>query len=180
MKYREDYKTNDKAWYEPVPNLTSNVELEVKFFKCHPEAKLPERANEDDAGWDLFSTEEVVWHYDARPQTAPTGLKMVIPSGWEAQVRPRSGMSLKGLTVCNSPGTIDAGYRGEIKVIVAPTNVNTNASNSFPIIIPKGTKIAQLVFKRVPQTSIKEISEEEFEKLSNTTRGEGGFGSTGQ
>jgi dUTP pyrophosphatase len=174
MNYKEDYKTDDPAWYQPVPDFNFKTNLEVKFYRCHPNAKLPERANFDDAGWDLFLSEDVEIRAHT-PTLLPTGLKMVIPSGWEAQVRPRSGMSLKGWKVCNSPGTIDAGYRGEIKVIMSSPE-----DQLLPMVLHTGTKIAQLVFKRVPQVSVNEISLEEFETLSNTSRGSGGFGSTGK
>lgn len=173
--YKEDYKTDDDAWFKPLPNLSSAVDVDVKFFRANLEAKMPERANDSDAGWDVFAVKDVKWEWDALPKQVPTGLKMVLPEGWEAQVRSRSGMAMKGWTVCNSPGTIDAGYRGEIIIIMAPTNTTPG-----PCIIPKGTKVAQLVFKRVPQVSVSEINEEQFAKLSNTSRGEGGFGSTGK
>lgn len=168
-KYKIDYKTDDENWFEPCADLRLKSDLEVQFLKIHPDARLPEQANEHDAGWDIFSTESVSWKLEC-PMPVPTGLKMVLPPGWEAQVRPRSGLSLKGWTVCNSPGTIDAGYRGEIMVIMKPDRLTT---------LDKGTKIAQLVFKKVPQVSIREISKEEFEKKTNTTRGVAGFGSTG-
>ena len=174
-EYKEDYKTDDAAWYQPLPVLSTLNDVDVKFFRANLDAKLPERANESDAGWDVFAAKEIKWEWDKLPKTVPTGLKMVLPEGWEAQVRSRSGMALKGWSVCNSPGTIDAGYRGEIMIIMAPTN-----SSNGPSIIPKGTKIAQLVFKRVPRVSVSEIDEAEFNKLSDTTRGEGGFGSTGK
>lgn len=178
MDYKADYKTDDKNWFSPVPNLQQKTDVQVKFLLCHSEAKLPDKANEDDAGWDIFSTEDVKWMNPEQPKVVSTGLKMVLPPGWEAQVRPRSGMSLKGWTIQNSPGTIDASYRGEIKVIMTPPS----PSHSEPKdrVISKGMKIAQLVFKRVPTVAVASITEAEFDVLSNTTRGSGGFGSTGQ
>lgn len=97
-----------------------------------------------------------------------TGLFLEIPAGYEAQVRPRSGLALKkGITVLNTPGTIDADYRGEIGVILV------NISNQ-PFVINDGERIAQLVFARVEQAEFLEV-----EELSSTERGAGGFGSTG-
>jgi dUTP pyrophosphatase len=98
----------------------------------------------------------------------PTGLFLEIPAGFECQVRPRSGLALKkGITVLNSPGTIDADYRGEVGVILI------NLSNEA-FIVENGERIAQLVFSRVEQ-----IEFEQTENLSETERGSGGFGSTG-
>ena len=97
-----------------------------------------------------------------------TGLFLEIPAGYEAQVRPRSGLALKkGITVLNSPGTIDADYRGEVGVILV------NISNQ-PFVINDGERIAQLVFAKVEQAEFLEV-----EQLSSTERGAGGFGSTG-
>ena len=99
----------------------------------------------------------------------PTGLFLAIPAGYEAQVRPRSGLAAKhGITVLNSPGTIDADYRGEVKVIL----VNLSPE---PFVIEPGERIAQLVVARCEQ-----VSWEEVERLDETERGAGGFGSTGK
>lgn len=96
------------------------------------------------------------------------GFKMEIEAGYEAQIRPRSGNSIKGLTVANSPGTIDSGYRGEVKVIL-------RNSGAGPIIICDGDKIAQMVIQRLPEVELEEVS-----SVSNDTeRGADGFGSTG-
>jgi len=98
----------------------------------------------------------------------PTGLKLAIPLGYEAQVRPRSGLALKhGVTVLNSPGTIDSDYRGELKVIL----INLGQA---PFIIQPGERVAQLVLAPVAQLPVVEV-----EALDGTARGEGGFGSTG-
>jgi dUTP pyrophosphatase len=101
-------------------------------------------------------------------QLIPTGLYIALPEGYEAQIRPRSGLALKhGITVLNSPGTIDADYRGEIKVILI------NLSNT-PFVINDGERIAQMIIAR------HEVVEwEAVEELDETSRGEGGFGSTG-
>ena len=99
----------------------------------------------------------------------PTGLQIELPAHWEAQIRPRSGLAIKqGLTVLNSPGTIDSDYRGEIKVILV------NLSDQ-PIEIQRGDRIAQMVIAPVTQAKLVKVNE-----LSLTKRGEGGFGSTGQ
>jgi dUTP pyrophosphatase len=99
----------------------------------------------------------------------PTGIFIGIPNGYEAEVRPRSGIAIKhGVTVLNTPGTIDADYRGEVKVILI--NLGTE-----PFVINNGDRIAQMIFKRVARVDWKVV-----EQLSETKRGEGGFGSTGQ
>jgi dUTP pyrophosphatase len=99
----------------------------------------------------------------------PTGLAVEIPPGFEVQVRPRSGLALKhGVTVANAPGTIDADYRGEVKVIL----VNLGAA---PFVVQRGERIAQLVVAAVVHADVIEV-----EALSETERGEGGFGSTGR
>ena len=98
----------------------------------------------------------------------PTGLVLQLPPGFEAQVRPRSGLALRhGITVLNSPGTIDSDYRGELQVLLA------NPGNN-PFVIARGERIAQLVVQRVQQARLVEVAE-----LSSTLRGAGGFGSTG-
>lgn len=98
----------------------------------------------------------------------PTGLFLEIPLGFEAQIRPRSGLALKqGITVLNSPGTIDADYRGEIQILLI------NLSNQ-PVFINHGDRIAQIVFAKIEQVAIAEVN-----SISNSERGLGGFGSTG-
>jgi len=98
----------------------------------------------------------------------PTGLALAIPSGFEGQVRPRSGLALKsGITVLNTPGTVDADYRGEVKVIL----INLGQE---PFVIQRGDRIAQMVIAPVTQSSLHEVSD-----LDETVRGSGGFGSTG-
>jgi dUTP pyrophosphatase len=98
----------------------------------------------------------------------PTGLKLAIPEGYEGQVRPRSGLALKhGLTVANAPGTVDADYRGEVKVVV----VNLGAA---PVTISRGDRIAQLVIAPVTRAAFEKVA-----RVADTERGAGGFGSTG-
>lgn len=130
-------------------------------------ATLPAYARSGDAGMDLVSTEEV-FISSGRWKLVKTGLCLELPDGLEAQVRPRSGMALKhGVTVLNSPGTIDSGYRGEVGVILI------NHGNS-PFVINKGDRIAQLVFAYVANVDLIKV-----EALSDSDRGTGGFGSTG-
>jgi len=135
--------------------------------RVHPDAVMPKYAHEGDAGVDLYSVEEAVLAPGER-KLVPTGLKISFPRGFEAQVRPKSGLALKqGLSVLNTPGTVDAGYRGEVGVIVV--NLGQEA-----VTIAKKTKIAQMIFTRVEEAVF-----EETVALDTTTRGEGGFGSTG-
>ncbi|MDX1650919.1 MAG: dUTP diphosphatase [Brumimicrobium sp.] len=131
---------------------------------------LPQYETESSAGVDLRANLKESYTLQPLERTlVKTGLFLEIPHGYEAQVRPRSGLALKkGITVLNSPGTIDADYRGEIGVILV------NISND-PYVIEDGERIAQLVFAVVEQAEW-EITEE----LTETNRGEGGFGSTGK
>lgn len=130
---------------------------------------LPEYSTAQSAGMDLraFITEPVILGALDRA-LIPTGLYIEMPEGYEAQVRPRSGLAIKyGVTVLNSPGTIDADYRGEICVELI------NLSNT-PFTIEPGERIAQLVFNKYEQAKFVKV-----EELSETERGEGGFGHTG-
>jgi len=141
--------------------------MTLKFQKIDPSAVLPTYAHPGDAGMDVCSVESLEIPVGGRA-LVHTGLVMELPSDAEAQVRPRSGLALKhGVTVLNSPGTIDAGYRGEVGVILA------NFGDK-PFVVEKGMKIAQVVVARVERAEIAEavIS-------SATERGAGGFGSTG-
>lgn len=130
-------------------------------------ARLPEYKSEHAAGADVFAAADV----RIEPGSAalvPTGLFLEIPEGFEAQVRPRSGLALKhGVTLLNSPGTIDADYRGEVKIIMV-----NHGKQVFEV--KKGDRIAQLVIHEVERVTFEEASE-----LKPTKRGEGGFGSTG-
>ncbi len=141
--------------------------MTVKFRKTDPSATLPSYAHPGDAGMDLCSAEELVIPRGER-HLVRTGLAMRLPPGYEAQVRPRSGLALrKGVTVLNSPGTIDEGYRGEIGVVL----VNLGEG---PFEIRKGDRIAQMVVAPCTRAGIELVSE-----LDSTERGAGGFGSTG-
>ncbi|CDQ39369.1 MULTISPECIES: dUTP diphosphatase [Virgibacillus] len=143
------------------------MEAELKIKLIHNEAKLPYRANEVDAGLDLFSIEDKVIKA-GEAELIRTGIQIELPERTEAQVRPRSGLALKhSITVLNSPGTIDEGYRGEIKVILI-----NHGKDDFKV--EKHMRIAQMVIAPVLQVKLTET-----EVLSNTSRGIGGFGSSG-
>ena len=139
----------------------------VLFKRLSDAAKLPGYAHEGDAGMDVCSCEAVTIRPGERA-LVHTGLEMALPRGTEAQVRPRSGLALKhGITVLNSPGTIDEGYRGEVCVIL----INLGAE---PFAVEPGMRIAQLVIAPVLRMAVAEAGE-----LSETARSTGGFGSTG-
>jgi len=141
--------------------------MTVKVLRTDPEAQLPAYAHPGDAGMDVRSIENVTLAPGARA-LVHTGLVLELPPDAEAQVRPRSGLALKhGVTVLNTPGTIDAGYRGEVGVILV--NLGSEA-----FVVEKGMKIAQLVVAPVAQAEIVEVS-----AVDATDRGAGGFGSTG-
>ncbi|NLK47026.1 MAG: dUTP diphosphatase [Treponema sp.] len=148
-------------------SLFSNVKIECIAQKG---AKLPAYQTEGSAGADVcaFLKEPIVLSPMQRA-AIPTGLTLAIPAGYEIQVRPRSGLSLKnGITCLNTPGTIDSDYRGEIKVIL----INLGAE---PFTVQNGDRIAQLVVKPVVFADFSEVS-----VLGKTERGDGGFGSTGK
>ena len=147
--------------------------LYLRFRRTRPQAAdlpLPRYMSPHAAGMDVVADldQPLVLGPGARA-AVPTGLSVEIPPGFEVQVRPRSGLALKhGVTVANAPGTIDADYRGEIKVIL----VNLGDQ---PFVVNRGERIAQLVMAAVVQAEVVEVDE-----LSETQRGEGGFGSTGR
>lgn len=141
--------------------------LQIKFVKLREGAHIPQKAHEDDAGFDLYASEDFLLKAHSFG-CVPTAISMELPRGTEAQVRPRSGLSARhGITVLNAPGTIDAGYRGEVKVILI-----NHGDNDFEITA--GMRIAQLVISSVINASFVEVS-----SLDRSDRGEGGFGSSG-
>ena len=141
--------------------------MTLRFKKVHPDAVLPSYAHPSDAGMDLRSVDDLTLAPGQRA-LVHTGLVMLLPPLYEAQVRPRSGLALKnGVTVLNTPGTIDSGYRGEVGVILI--NLGQAAFD-----VRKGDKIAQMVIAPVTQPNI-----EETDVVDETARGSGGFGSTG-
>jgi len=142
----------------------------VRFRRLpsNPDLPLPERATEHAAGYDVRSAEEAVILQPGEIRLVATGLVMELPLDVECQVRPRSGLALRhGITLPNSPGTIDPDYRGELRVIMQ--NLGPE-----PVTLERGERIAQLVFARFHAPEIVEVDE-----LSDTGRGQGGFGSTG-
>lgn len=142
--------------------------MTLKISRIRPDAVLPRYAHPDDSGLDLFSVDQLTLAPGASA-LVKTGIRIQLPRGTEAQVRPRSGMALKhGITVLNTPGTVDEGYRGEIGVIL----INHSPA---PFQVTPGMKIAQMVIMPVLRPRIREE-----DRLSDTDRGEGGFGSTGQ
>ena len=141
--------------------------MTLRFRRIHPDAVLPAYAHESDAGMDLRSVEASTIPPGGRALVR-TGLVVMLPPGYEVQVRPRSGLALKhGVTVLNTPGTIDSGYRGEVGVILA------NFGDK-PFAVGKGDRIAQAVVAPVTRAVVVET-----EEVDETDRGEGGFGSTG-
>ncbi len=143
--------------------------LEIAVQKLAADVKTPAYAHEGDAGVDLYSAVDKVLQPGERA-LIPTGLRMAIPHGYEGQVRPKSGLALKhGLTVLNTPGTVDAPYRGEVGVILI------NLDPKTPYEIKKGEKVAQMVFNKVEYACFTAAKE-----LAETARGAGGFGSTGK
>ena len=147
--------------------MSTNPRVEIQCL--HPKATLPRYMSAAAAGADLSACldEPMVLEAGARA-AVPTGLAMAIPMGFEGQVRPRSGAALRqGLTVVNAPGTIDADYRGEVKVIL----INLGAE---AFVVEHGMRIAQVVIAPAPQVGVVEV-----DALRATERGAGGFGSTG-
>ena len=143
--------------------------IEVKF-KLAPDAQdlVPSKAHSDDAAFDLRANADMEVP-PCKPVLVPTGLFLELPVGYEAQVRPRSGLAIKkAVTVLNTPGTIDAGYRGEVKVILF------NASEES-FAIARGDRIAQMVIQKLPDVMLVQVDE-----LADSDRGAGGFGSTGK
>ena len=143
-------------------------DTDLLIQRVHERAKIPQYATPGSAGMDLHCVEDVFLPAMTR-LLVPTGLKMAIPEGYEGQIRPRSGLAWKyGVTVLNTPGTIDSDYRGEVKIILA------NLSNE-DVGFSAGERIAQIVFAKVEQLEVAQTL-----VLPTTNRGEGGFGSTGQ
>ncbi|HZK34004.1 MAG TPA: dUTP diphosphatase [Bacillota bacterium] len=141
--------------------------MELKIKKLHENAIPPKYAHLGDAGMDLFSASDLSIE-PGEAKLVPTGIAMELPKGTEGQVRPRSGLALKyQITVLNSPGTIDEGYRGELGVIII-----NHGKGVFHV--KAGMKIAQLVIQKVLRVKI-----EEHSCLSDSQRDQGGFGSTG-
>lgn len=146
--------------------MSNHVTLAIK--RLDPRVELPAYAYEGDAGLDLRANEDVVLQPFER-RLISTGLAIAIPDGYAGFIQPRSGLAYKkGLSMANTPGLIDAHYRGELKVCA----INLDKTNA--IHIERGERIAQLVIQEVPMVSLREVAE-----LDETDRGAGGFGSSG-
>ncbi len=155
-----------------VLSLEQNkIEIAVKLSDTYQELALPAYATSNSAGVDLLAdipADEPLTVQPGKRVLIPTGLSLALPDGYEAQVRPRSGLALKhGITILNTPGTIDADYRGEIKVIL----INLGEE---PFVVERGMRIAQMIFAHVTQGQWRVCTD-----LSETARGAGGFGHSG-
>jgi dUTP pyrophosphatase len=140
----------------------------LRVRRLDPRAKLPTRAYEDDAGLDLYALETLELGPGERA-SVPTGIAVEIPAGQAGLVLPRSGLAERhGIALVNAPGLIDAGYRGELRVLL----LNTDASSSFGVVA--GERIAQLLLVPVAAPEVAEVRE-----LAPSERGSGGFGSSG-
>jgi dUTP pyrophosphatase len=142
--------------------------VEVLLTRIDPGVPVPSYATPGDAGADLVTTADVTIDPGDRV-TVGTGVAIALPDGYAAFVHPRSGLAARvGLSVVNTPGTIDSGYRGEIRICLI------NHDQRDPIVLRRGDRIAQLVVQRVEHAVFREVDE-----LDNTRRGTGGYGSTG-
>jgi dUTP pyrophosphatase len=151
-----------------VPPPHSDDQLEIQVQRLDPDLPLPAYAHPGDAGADLLTTVDVMLAPGERAMV-PTGIAIALPEGYVALVHPRSGLAARhGLSIVNSPGTVDAGYRGEIKVMLI------NHDPVAPIELRRGDRIAQLVVQRVERALFTEVGD-----LPDSVRGDGGYGSTG-
>jgi dUTP pyrophosphatase len=146
------------------------LRIQISRLSGNEDIPLPSKMTPGASGFDLYAAvSENITLLPGERRLIPTGLCMAIPNGWEGQVRPRSGLALKhGITTLNSPGTIDADYRGEIGVIL----INQGQQ---PFVVTRKERVAQLVIQQVPQVEYSEV-----EHLDETQRGTGGFGHTGR
>lgn len=164
----QEYGIDIKKLEEDMLNYVPKVQL--TYVKLHPDAVEPKYNYESDSGFDLYSVEEITIPAFGR-SLIPTGLSFDIKDGNEIQVRSKSGLAInQGLMVLNSPGTVDSGYLGEVKVILFNTNPE-------PITIQKGMKVAQAVL--CPVINGKWVELGEVKNIKNKDRGANGFGSTG-
>jgi dUTP pyrophosphatase len=148
--------------------VTADTTLEVLLLRLDDAVPVPAYAHPGDAGADLVTRVDVVVPPQGRV-TVPTGLAIALPDGYAAFVHPRSGLAARhGLTIVNAPGTVDAGYRGEIAVTLLNTDLET------PVVLARGDRVAQLVIQKVERARFVEV-----ERLPGSHRGEGGFGSSG-
>ncbi len=143
--------------------------IRIKIKKLNEKAKIPEYMTEESAGMDLYACiDNDIIMYPMERKLISTGIAIGLPKGYEAQIRPRSGLAIKyGITILNSPGTIDSDYRGEIKVIL----INLSKEK---FSIKNGDRIAQMIISKVDKADLLVVKH-----LEETIRGSGGFGSTG-
>jgi len=147
--------------------------LEVPVVRLDPDLPLPQYARPGDAGLDLVAREDMVLLPSGGRALVPTGLAIAVPEGYAGFIQPRSGLARDhGVTCLNTPGLIDSGYRGELKVLL----VNTDPVE--PFTVRRGERIAQLVVQRVAHVVL--VPVDDFEHLGPSARGEGGFGHTGR
>ena len=164
----DEYGIDIKGLEEDMLNHTGKLDLGYKIL--NPESISPYYNYESDSGFDLYSTEEIIIDGLGRA-LIPTGLSFDIKDGYEIQVRSKSGLAInQGLMCLNSPGTVDSGYLGEVKIIIFNTNKE-------PITIKKGMKVAQAVL--CPVVNGKWVNLVERAEISDKDRGDNGFGSTG-
>ena len=158
-------------------------EIEIFIEKCREDVELPQYANYGDAGMDICAAEEVTIN-PGETVVIPTGLKLAIPIGYEIQVRPRSGISLKNpLRIPNSPGTIDSGYRDELGIIMSNISnanegifrIGEKGNNQGVYEIKKGDRVAQIVLQKVPVIKFTEV--DSVKEIGQNRHG--GYGSTG-
>lgn len=153
---------------QQTPETMSDSPLEIAVVRLDPDLPLPAYAHPGDAGADLLTTVDATLAPGERA-LLPTGIALALPHGYVGLVHPRSGLAARhGVTVVNAPGTIDAGYRGEVKVLLV------NLDPSEPVELHRGDRIAQLVVQRVETATFVEV-----DVLPSSQRGSGGYGSTG-
>ena len=153
--------------------ISDGVPTTLAVVRLDRDLPLPSRAHNGDAGVDLYSAQDVELAPGQRA-LVPTGIAVAIPRGMVGLIHPRSGLAARvGLSIVNSPGTVDAGYRGEIKVSLI------NLDPAAPIVIRRGDRIAQLLVQRVELPELVEVTSFDEAGLADTTRGDGGHGSSG-
>jgi dUTP pyrophosphatase len=158
---------NYRYWQDIEPRRHKLTEIKIQMLEDCGEL-FPRKAHEDDAAYDLRSRVDMELEQGVST-LVPAGFKIELPVGFEAQIRPRSGLALKNnLMLTNSPGTVDAGYRGEVGVIMYNAGKET-------FVIKRGDRIAQMVIAKLPEVELVKADE-----LGESCRGEGGFGSTGK
>ncbi len=157
---------DDQASSLAVPPLPAP--LPVPVVRLDPDLPLPTYAHPGDAGADLHTTVDVVLAPGERA-LVPTGIALALPEGYVGLVHPRSGLAARhGVSIVNTPGTVDAGYRGEVKVLLV------NLDPTEPVELRRGERVAQLVVQRVERAAFVEV-----DALPDSARGSGGYGSTG-